>query len=112
MGNLSSDGRDLPTAARRPSDERGFLAPAWYRLGQYDLARAAFERADRLNRSTRPAYLRVRDLAYLAMCHHQIGDTEQARAILDQTEDAGDLEVDPETTGALAEMRETVTGPE
>jgi WD40 repeat protein/tetratricopeptide (TPR) repeat protein len=71
------------------------LGMVYYRLGQYEKARDTFRDAARLRESPSPAD----NLLYLAMAHHRLGETADARKCHDQA--LAWLKARPELAGPL-----------
>ena len=91
--------RQAETACRLVPDFDTFLSTlgvAQYRVGKYREAVATLEQADRLKKDLRESP-DPPDLAFLALAHHRLGQTDQARTALSrlresmkQPERAGD----------------------
>jgi tetratricopeptide (TPR) repeat protein len=91
------------TACRLAPSQNAYrttLGAARYRTGQYHEALAALKQAEALDPSA-PA-----NLAFLAMTHHRIGQTDQARMALAHLRDAMQRSLPKRPPEALAFLRE------
>jgi tetratricopeptide (TPR) repeat protein len=60
------------------------LGVAQYRLGQYDQAIATLTRSDKLNSKQFGGQSHPADVAFLAMAHHRLGHSDEARKLLER----------------------------
>jgi eukaryotic-like serine/threonine-protein kinase len=87
------------------------LGVAQYRVGQFEAALATLIRSLMLNTTDGAAH--SADLAFLAMTHHALGNTEQAKPLLDQLRELTKQpkwKDDAETQAFLREAEERIAG--
>jgi WD40 repeat protein len=88
------------------------LGVAQYRTGQYESARATLTRSSKLNADA--GNLHPGDLAFLAMSHHQLGNTDESSRLLIQLRQLMEQErwkKDAESQRFLREAEDRISGP-
>ncbi|MCP3918736.1 MAG: protein kinase [bacterium] len=86
------------------------LGVALYRAGQFEEALEFLQRADKGNQREGQLYHRALDLAFIALCRHAQGDTDEARRVLAEVKALCADEKNAEALGFLREATDKIVG--